>query len=215
MNCTSHCCGAEKVFDDKGVRKALKKYRKKGPEKFERQLLEALRQDNYQAETLLDIGGGIGALQHELLKEQLTSTTDVDSSEAYITGAKDLMKEFGFEDKMNFIHGDFNEHQNDINKHDIVTLSRVVCCYPKVDDLIKNSIVKANQYYGIIYPTDHWLVKAMMKLMNFNLYVRRNPFRVFAHSVEHMENLIKQQGFERVYLGKSMHWRTALYKRIK
>jgi len=214
MSCSSHCCGAEKVFNEKEVKKTLKKYRKKGPEKFNQQMIDALRKQDIKDLSLLDIGGGIGIIQHELLKEHLSHTTDVDSSEAYIAAAKMLMEENDKTDNMKFIHGDFNEHINEIEKHDIVTLSRVVCCYPDIDMLINNSIAKANKYYGLVYPTDHFLTKMVISLMNFGLYLRKNPFRTFIHSVDKMNELIANHGFERVYIGNSMHWRIALYKRV-
>lgn len=214
MSCASHCCGAEKVFDEKGVKKAIKKYRKKGPDNFSNKLLNSLSHEDLTGLSLLDIGGGIGILQHELLKKHLSHTTDVDSSEAYIAGAKTLMEENGTQDRMKFIHGDFNEHIDTIEKHDIVTLSRVVCCYPDIDKLINNSIGKANKYYGLVYPTDHFLTKGVIGLMNFGLYLRRNPFRTFVHSVDKMNTLISDNGFERVYLGNALHWRIALYKRV-
>ena len=214
MSCSSHCCGAEKVFDDKGVKKSLKKYRKKGPDNFTQQMIDALQRHNISNLSLLDIGGGIGIIQHELLKEHLSHTTDVDSSEAYIAAAKEVMEELGHQNKMSFIHGDFNEHIDKIEKHDIVTLSRVVCCYPDVDKLINNSIDKCGQYYGLVYPADHFITKVVIGLMNFKLYLQKNPFRTFVHSVDHMNSLIANHGFEQVYLGNAMHWRIALYKKI-
>ena len=60
MSCSSHCCGAEKVFDDKGVKKSLKKYRKKGPEKFNQKMIDALSKEGIKDLSLLDIGGGLG-----------------------------------------------------------------------------------------------------------------------------------------------------------
>ncbi len=214
MSCSSHCCGAEKIFDEKGVKKALKKYRKKGPDNFSSKLLDSLYNEDIKGLSLLDIGGGIGILQHELLKKHLSHTTDVDSSHAYIAGAKELMEENGTQDKMKFIHGDFNDHHNEIEQHDIVTLSRVVCCYPDVDQLINNSISKANKYYGLVYPADNFIFKTGIGLMNFGLYLRRNPFRTFVHSVDKMNGLISNHGFKRVYLGNAFLWRIALYKRV-
>jgi len=202
MSCASHCCGAENIFDEKGVRKALKKYSKKGPDNFSKKLIDALKNEDINQLSMLDIGGGIGILQHELLKENLSYTTDVDSSHAYIAGAKTLMVENGTQDKMNYIHGDFNEHIDKIDNHDIVTLSRVVCCYPDVDRLINNSISKANKYYGLIYPTDNTIVKMGIGLMNLSLYLRRNPFRTFVHSVDKMNELIFGHGFEKSLFGK-------------
>lgn len=214
MSCTSHCCGSESIFDKKEAKKSLKKYRKKGPDKFTTKLLEALDQNDLDNLSLLDIGGGIGVLQHELLKKGVNHTTDVDASPEYIAAAKEVMTENGTTDKMKFIYSDFNDCYHDIEKHDIVTLSRVVCCYPDAVGLINNSAIKANQYYGIIYPSGGYIADFVQLFMNFGLYLRKNPFRVFNHSEELMDETICSNGFEKIYYGRSFPWRIALYKRI-
>jgi len=45
----------------------LRKYREQGPIPSTRALIEALKAEGVEGATLLDIGGGIGAIQHELL----------------------------------------------------------------------------------------------------------------------------------------------------
>jgi len=214
MSCTSHCCGSESIFDKKEAQKSLKKYKKKGPDKFTTKLLGALSQQKLKNLSLLDIGGGIGVLQHELIKKGIISTTDVDASKEYINTAKTLMKENGNENKMNFIYSDFNDCHQEIKKHDIVTLSRVVCCYPNAIDLINNSAIKANKYYGLIYPIGGFIPELIQKIMNFGLLLKKNPFRVFMHSEALMDQTIRNNGFKQIYYGSAFPWRIALYKRV-
>lgn len=214
MSCTSHCCGSESIFDKKEAKKSLKKYRKKGPDGFTSKLLGALYQNELKDLSLLDIGGGIGVLQHELIKKGVNKTTDVDASSEYISTAKMLMQENGTESKMKFVYSDFNDCHNEIDKHDIVTLSRVVCCYPNAIELINNSTIKANQYYGLIYPRGGFIADTVQKIMNIGLYLKRNPFRVFNHSEELMHETICNNGFEKIYYGSAFPWRIALYKRV-
>jgi len=214
MSCTSHCCGSESVFDKKEANKSLKKYQKKGPEKFTKLLLNALRQNDLNNLTLLDIGGGIGVLQHELIKNGVVKTTDVDASAAYIETAKQIMQKNGNKDKMNFIYSDFNDCYKSIENHDIVTLSRVVCCYPNAVELINNSVVKANLYYGLIYPKGGFFAEIVQKIMNFGMYLKKNPFRVFIHSEELMNQTVCDNGFEKIYSGFAFPWKVVLYKRI-
>src|SRR5204863_302008 len=64
------CCQPDSfdaVFSEKRASKDLKRYRKKGPDKTTRLLLDALKADGVAGKTLLDIGGGIGVAHHELL----------------------------------------------------------------------------------------------------------------------------------------------------
>jgi magnesium-protoporphyrin O-methyltransferase len=214
MTCTSHCCGSESIFDAKKAQQHLKTYRKKGPDKFTTKLLESLSQNNLENLTLLDIGGGIGVLQHELIKKGINKTTDIDASPEYIAVAKGLMQENGNEDKMEFIYSDFNDCHKEVEKHDIVTLSRVVCCYPDAVELINNSAAKANQYYGIVYPSNGILADMVQACMNFIFYLKRNPFRVFMHDENLIEETIGKNGLKRIYYGSAFPWKIALYKRI-
>ena len=83
MTC-KHCCGADQLFNLKGAEKELKKYRKKGPGKVTTKLIELLTgHDDLAGKTLLDIGGGIGAIQWGFLENGGKYTIDVDASNGY------------------------------------------------------------------------------------------------------------------------------------
>src|SRR5574341_1950509 len=88
MNCCQ-CQGIEEVFSQRFVTNELSRYRLKGPIKTTRMLLEAIKTVGVDGLTLLDIGGGVGAVQHELLEAGVKDAIDVDASSAYIQAAKD------------------------------------------------------------------------------------------------------------------------------
>ena len=212
MTC-AHCCGAEQIFDAKGANKQLKKYLKKGPNKTTRMLISALSRENINGLSLLDIGGGVGVIQHELLKKGITQSTDVDASPAYIKSAKEIMAKNEMEDKMEFIHGDFNDVYTSLENKGIVTLERVVCCYPNVVDLINNSTAKADNYYAFIYPMDNLLSRLVNRLGDFHFRLKKSPFRSFVHSEKMMHELVQSNGFERIYHASTFPWKVAVYKR--
>ena len=62
--------------------------RKKGPWTTTRVLLEAVKGSGIAGASLLDIGGGVGAIQHDLLKSGASTATSVDVSGAYIAAAR-------------------------------------------------------------------------------------------------------------------------------
>ena len=66
MTCP-HCRGIEKIFDQETAERDLKAYRAHGPSTTTHLLIEALKAAGIVDRTLLDIGGGVGAIQHELL----------------------------------------------------------------------------------------------------------------------------------------------------
>lgn len=83
MDC-SHCQGAEKTFNSRMAQRELRKYRSKGPGKTTRLLVEAIKSANIEGTTMLDIGGGVGAIENELLDDGVRSAIDVDASSAYL-----------------------------------------------------------------------------------------------------------------------------------
>ena len=212
MTC-AHCCGAESIFDEKEAQKNLKKYLKKGANKTTQKLLNVLKKEELVNLSLLDIGGGIGVIQQELLKEGISNTTDIDSSIAYINIAKDLMVKNGYQDRMKFIHGDFNDYADQIPPHDIVTLEKVVCCYPYVKDLLNNSLSKTKKYYALVYPMDSIASKIVNAIGHLYLRIISNPFRTYIHSEKMMHELIEKNGFKKMYYGKKFPWRIVVYKK--
>ena len=106
----------------------LKEFRRRGPAKQTRLILEAVRSLGLKDASLLDVGGGIGAIYHELMKDTVTCATHVDASSAYLAAAKQETIQRGNADKVEFVHADFTDVAATLAPADIVTLDRVVCC---------------------------------------------------------------------------------------
>jgi magnesium-protoporphyrin O-methyltransferase len=106
------------------------------------------------------------------------------------------------------------EVAGDVPETDVVTLDRVICCYPDMPELVHASIAKARSIYGIVIPSDDWLVKWVISLYyNLRFLLQRNPFRVFVHSVEAIEDIILASGFRRSFYQKSGGWLILVYSR--
>ncbi len=65
MSATTTAMGA--FYDEERASSQLRSYRRKGPIPSTRALIMVLVAEGVEGATLLDIGGGIGAIQHELL----------------------------------------------------------------------------------------------------------------------------------------------------
>jgi len=87
MHCTQ-CQGIEEVFSQEYVERELSRYRAKGAPKTTRMLTESLKEQGVEGMTLLDIGGGVGAVQHDLLGAGVEQVTGVDASRAYLNAAQ-------------------------------------------------------------------------------------------------------------------------------
>jgi predicted RNA methylase len=94
-------------YDEKRATSELRKYREQGPIPSTRALIEALKAEGVEGATLLDIGGGIGAIQHELLDAGATRAICVDASAAYLDAARGEGRRRGQGGRVNYLHGDF------------------------------------------------------------------------------------------------------------
>ncbi|BDZ53160.1 hypothetical protein GCM10025870_02330 [Agromyces marinus] len=80
----------EQVFGDRFARALAKRYRRRGLTSPERRIVDAVVEAGIDGATVLEIGGGIGELQLELLRRGGTSTTNLELSGAYEAVARDL-----------------------------------------------------------------------------------------------------------------------------
>lgn len=212
MTC-AQCCGIERQFDDRVARKQLRRYRRKGPARTTRWLVDALSRTGVGGASFLDVGGGIGAIQHELAAAGAASGTNVDASPAYLAAAREEANRRGYADRMRYVEGDFVEAQSDVESADLVTLDRVVCCYPDMPALVDASASKARRAYGLVYPRENPLTRAAIGMLNFLQWLRRHPFRAFVHPTAAVERRIEAHGLRKTYHAQSILWQVALFSR--
>ncbi len=212
MNCCQ-CQGIEDLFNEKLADKDLQQYRSRGADKTTRMLVEALEQEGIQDRTLLDIGGGVGSIQHTLLAAGVVSATDVDASRAYLRAAREEAERRGLGERVQFRHGNFVDLAGEIPAADVVTLDRVVCCYPDVERLVSLSAARARKLYGLVYPRDIWWVKLGLVVVNFIFRLRKNPFRTFSHPTKAVEALIARQGLVQRFYRRTLVWQVVVYSR--
>ncbi|MFW9945144.1 MAG: class I SAM-dependent methyltransferase, partial [Candidatus Sifarchaeia archaeon] len=187
--------------------------RKEGPKNTTRRLIDAVMAEDVSEMTLLDIGGGVGAIQHELLKAGASSSISVEASQAYIKAAKMEAKRQGHADKMSHFHGDFVDLAADIPECDIVTLDKVVCCYHDMRGLVDESSARAKRVYGLVYLRDHWYARIWTALDNFRNMLRRIPFRQFVHPPEEIDRILRRKGFQKRFHHEVGVWLTVVYSR--
>jgi Cyclopropane fatty acid synthase and related methyltransferases len=209
-----NCCEiTDNAFSEAEAKSELKNYRKRGPAEQTKLLLTAIRSLNLKNADLLDIGGGVGVIHHELLKDVARAATHVDASSAYLKEAKEEAARRGHSDRVNFIHADFTDIASELPKVDLVTLDRVVCCYPDFRRLLKAAADHSRRALAFTYPRETWYIRFGLRIINFFQGLRKDPFRVFLHPIAEMDSLLKREGFERVALRRLFVWEMALYQR--
>jgi len=181
-------------YDEKRAASQLQSYRDKGPIPSTRALIEALRAEGVEGATLLDIGGGIGAIQHELLEAGVTHATSVDASASYIDAARAEAQRRGQGDRVTYMHGDFAELVDSVPPAEIVTLDRVINVYPNWERLVELAAARAQRLFGIVYPRDTQMVRVVVFVMNLVLRLRGAPVRAAIRSSEEIEQIARRNG---------------------
>jgi hypothetical protein len=212
MNCCQ-CQAIEEEFDQNVAAKELRQYRQSGPARTTRLLIDALTAEGVEGLTLLDIGGGIGAIQHELVKMGVTHASSVEASAAYIAAARDEAERQEHADRISVHHGDFVALAPTIPHADIVTLDRVICCYPDMPALVGLSSARARRLYGVVYPRDTWWLRMGLALVNLTYWMRRKPFRVYAHSSDAVDAVVRDNGLRRRFYRTTLVWQVVVYVR--
>lgn len=207
------CVGVEKLFDEKYAQRDLKRYLRKGPVKTTRLLIKAIRAEGVKDFSLLDIGGGIGAIQLELFEAGVSRATDVDAATAYLTIARAEAERRGLTDRIVYRSGDFVEVANEIDPADIVTLDRVICCYHDMPKLVSLSAAKAGRIYGLVYPRLNMVMRLARPLINLHNRIKRSPFRFYLHSPAEVDRILRDCGFKRLCESRTPLWQIVVFVR--
>ena len=136
------------------ARKDRESYHSSGPDVTTQQLLDMIEAEMDDGVTVLDVGGGIGVIDQELLRRGAVSAVLVEASSAYLDAAREEIKDADMTDRVAIVEGDFVRRADDIDAADIVTLDRVICCYPDAEGLVAASASRAKRLYGIVLPRD-------------------------------------------------------------
>jgi SAM-dependent methyltransferase len=205
------CC--PNTFSSRDAEGDLKRYREKGPDKTTRSLIDAILAEGVDGATLLDIGGGIGAIQLELLAAGAASALSVDASEAYVEVARAEAARRGFGDRTAGRMGDFVALAPDLEPADVVTLDRVVCCYPDVAALLGAASSHARRLIGLVYPRDSWWNRVAARAINAFGWLTRDSTRWYLHRPGEVDSILRAAGYRRREITRDMIWQVVLYER--
>jgi len=209
------CCETDydALFDGRAARRELAAYRRSGAGGTTLRLVEAICDAGVDGARVLDIGGGIGVIDHELLRAGAGHALLVEVSPAFIQAARQEARERNTLDRIEFAQGDFVQLAPDIDAADIVTLDRVLCCYPDADALVRLSAAKARYLYALAFPRDRWYVRLRLRIENILQRLRGRAYRVYAHPHARVDALIAEAGLRPAGETHTSAWRVVLYER--
>jgi len=199
------------MFGEKGAQRALRRYRKRGLDRLSSRMASMVREQGVPA-TVLEAGGGIGALGIELVEAGADRATNVELSPEYESAARDLARERGVEDRVERRIGDFVT-EDDVGPADAVVMNRVVCCYPNYEALVGTAADRARRLLVFSFPRENVVVRAGFSVMNLWLRLSGSEFRGFVHPVDAMLQVAEDHGLRPVAHHRGVFWQLAALQR--
>jgi magnesium-protoporphyrin O-methyltransferase len=212
------CCAsfedvANQQFTRKKAAAELQRYREKGAAATTRLLEEGIARAGALEGTLLDIGAGIGSLTFALLSRGIANAIAVDASSAYVETARREAERIGRGSDVRFLHADFVSLARDLPVATVVTLDRVVCCYPAFEPLLTAALRHAKRCLALSYPRNAWYVRVGIEIENGQRRLTRNSFRTFVHPSEQIQQVIQDEGFILDSRRETWVWSVDVYTR--
>ena len=143
---------------------------------------------------VLEVGGGVGGIQLELLKAGVAKTVNIELSSGYEEAAQELAEQEAFEDRITRRLGDFVEHQHEFEPADVVVMNRVVCCYPWMERMMEAAANKTGRFLALTFPREKWWMKFGVGFVNRLMGLRKCDFRAFVHPGADIESVATRAG---------------------
>jgi magnesium-protoporphyrin O-methyltransferase len=193
--------------------RAAKRYRQRGLDKTARRLITFLEREGVKEATVLEIGGGVGEVQIELLKLGAARTLNLELSAAYENEAAQLLQKARAEDRADRRMHDIAADPDGVAAADVVVLNRVVCCYPDYERLLGAAAEHAERLLVFSYPRRNAISRLLIRLQNLIFKLRGEEFRAFVHPPSAMFGVLEKRGLHLAYAHHPVIWQIAGFAR--
>jgi hypothetical protein len=129
----SSCCPSRdylRFFNQRFARRLANRYRKRGLDPTAQTMVEFLRELGIEGASVLEVGGGVGEIEIELLQAGAARAQNLELSPAYQQEAHTLAGQAGVQGRLDWRLHDLAEDPGAVAPADRLVLHRVVCCYP-------------------------------------------------------------------------------------
>jgi 16S rRNA G966 N2-methylase RsmD len=210
------CCnarGCDEFFTSRMARRTAERYRKNGVDKTAERMLAFLEEHGIEGATVLEIGGGVGEMQIELLKRGAARTLNLELSPGYDEEAVRLVREVGLEGRAERRLHDIAADPVGVEPADVVVLHRVVCCYPDYELLLSAAADHARHLLVFSHPPRNVVSRLLLGAQNLLFRLRRKEFRTFAHPPARMLGVVEERGLRLAYAHRPVVWQIAGFER--
>jgi hypothetical protein len=200
------------IFSEKGARRELRRFLRKGLGGGDARLIaEWATTGGLDGASVLEVGGGIGQIQAELLRRGAAHGTVVEVVAGYEAAAAELARAIAVADRSSFTLADLLEERDAVEPAEIVVMRRVVCCSPSGPELLGVAAGKARRTLLASYPRDRAVIRVVARAQNVFFALVRKRFRVFVHPSAELHDAAAQHGLSRTRVARGTIWETAQF----
>ena len=213
MTCCSPPRGYTTLFSKRAARWDAKRYRRRGLDETAQEMVQFLRERGVEGGSILEIGGGVGAIQLELLKAGAEHATNVELSPEYEEAALELVQESGLDGRVERRLGDVVQEPDLAGPADAVVMHRVVCCYPDYDALVGSAAERAKRHLVMSFPRPRWAIRAAVGAVNAVARLLRWEFRSWVHPPQALVAAAERRGLSLAAELRGRIWQVAALER--
>lgn len=200
------CCepqGYDAVFSSRQAARDAARFRRRGLTWAPRRTVELFRDGVVAGHTLLEIGGGIGDLQLELLRAGVGRAHGIELSGGYEQAATALVDDAGLAGRVERVVGDVASRPELAEPADVVVLHSVVCCYADAPRLLAVAASNAQRHLVVSHPRETWWLRAWAPMQNLYPRLRGSDFRFHVHPQTVLYEPIERAGLRRTHTERS------------
>lgn len=162
---------------------------------------------------MLEIGGGIGSIQLELLKAGASRATCIELTPTYEDVAYEIADEAHLRDRVERRLMDFAATPEEVERADVVIMNRVVCCYPDMPRLTRAAADHTLDLLVLSYPRETWWTRIGVRLGNFALRLARREFQMFLHPPKGIAAAAEHEGLSAFVNRQGTFWTVSAFQR--
>jgi len=172
-------------------------------------MVDFLESRGIEGATVLEIGGGLGEMQIELLKSGAAHAVNLELSPGYDEEAEHLLHDAALEGRVERRLHDVAVDPEGVEPADVVLLHRVVCCYPDYERLLGAAAERARRLLVFSYPPRNALSRVIVNAENLVFKLLRKEYRSFAHPPAAMLGVLEERGLRPTYAHHTLVWQVA------
>lgn len=212
------CCYPDeygRVFTPGEADRSARSYLRRGLTGTAADLADAVSAAGITGATVLEAGGGVGALTVELVRRGGGRGTVVDLSPTWDEAAARLAGAAGVSDRVRRVTGDVVVVGDDLDPAEVVVAHRVLCCYPDWMPLVDTLTRSSTRLVALTLPVDRPWTRLGIAVANRGLALAGRRFRLFVHPVGAVLARAASAGFRPVTDRSGLVWRTIVLERTR